>query len=428
MINIIRQIFNPKNKDLRSRVLYTLFALTVLMIGTTISVPGTKPIIGETNSVINLLNLMSGNALKQYSIFALGVMPYITASIVIQMLAMDVIPYLSDLKEQGAAGQQKMNKITRYVGIILAFVNAFAYTLMFERNYDLLLNNSPFTYLYVAVVLTCGTAFLLWLGDQITQKGIGNGLSLIIMAGIVSGLPNMFGDAFSSLVDTSTTQSAFVGGLGFAVFVLVYVAIIVGVIFIQEAARKIPIQHSNRTQSAYGGAGTNFIPIKVNSAGVIPVIFAGALLGAPGIIASLLNLTTVNAWIDANLNYTQPFGFALYMGLIFMFAYFYTFIQIKPEDVADNLKRQGAYIPGIKPGDDTATYIRRILGRLTFVGATFICLIAGLPVLFATFSSLPGNVQLGGTGLLIVVGVAIETIRQVEGKLVSKYYKGYISK
>jgi len=428
MIEIIRQIFNPKNKDLRSRVLYTLFALTVLMIGTTISVPGTREIIGETNSVIDLLNLMSGNALKRFSIFALGVMPYITASIVIQMLAMDVIPYLADLKQQGAAGQQKMNKITRYTGIALAFVNGFAYSLMFERQYGILESTTPLSYISVALVLTAGTAFLLWLGDQITQKGIGNGLSLIIMSGIVSGLPNMFSDAYKAMVDTTTAQSTFIGGLSFALFVLVYVAIIVGVIFIQEAARKIPIQHSNRTQSAYGGAGTNFIPIKVNSAGVIPVIFAGAILGAPAIITSLFNWDAGTVWINNNLNYTQPYGFVLYMVLIFAFAYFYTFIQIKPEDVADNLKRQGAYIPGIKPGEDTAKYIGRILGRLTFVGALFICAIAGLPVIFATFSSLPGTVTLGGTGLLIVVGVAIETIRQVEGKLVSKYYKGYISK
>jgi preprotein translocase subunit SecY len=428
MFEIIRQIFNPKNKDLRSRVLYTLFALAVFMIGTTISVPGTKPITEGTNSVIDLLNLMSGNALKQFSIFALGVMPYITASIVIQMLALDVVPYLADLKASGAAGQQKMNRITRYTGIILAFINGFAYSLMFERSYNVLESSTTLSYISVALVLAAGTAFLLWLGDQITQKGIGNGLSLIIMAGIVSGLPNMFRDAFKSMVDTSTTQTAFIGGVSFAIFVLIYVAIIVGVIFIQEAARKIPIQHSNRTQSAYGGAGSNYIPIKVNSAGVIPVIFAGALLGAPSVVASLFNQTEAVAWINNNLSYNQPYGFALYMALIFMFAYFYTFIQIKPEDVADNLKRQGAYIPGIKPGDDTAKYIKRILLRLTFVGALFICAIAGLPVIFAALSSLPGTVTLGGTGLLIVVGVAIETIRQVEGKLVSKYYKGYISK
>ena len=428
MIEIIRQIFNPKNKDLRSRVLYTLFALTVFMIGTTISVPGTRPITEGTNSVIDLLNLMSGNALKRFSIFALGVMPYITASIIIQMLSLDVIPYLAELKNQGAAGQQQMNKLTRYTGIILAFVNGFAYSLMFERSYNVLEATGPLAYISVALILAAGTAFLLWLGDQITQKGIGNGLSLIIMAGIVSGLPSMFKDAFNALYDTTSVQTQFIGLLGFGLFVAVYVLIIVGVIFIQEAARKIPIQHSNRTQSAYGGTGTNFIPIKVNSAGVIPVIFASAIMSAPQVITSLLNLDAASVWINNNLTYSQPLGFILYVAMIFMFAYFYTFIQIKPEDVADNLQRQGAYIPGIKPGEDTANYVKRILMRLTFVGALFISAIAGLPILFAEFSNLPGTVTLGGTGLLIVVGVAIETIRQVEGKLVSRYYKGYISK
>jgi len=299
---------------------------------------------------------------------------------------------------------------------------------MFERSYNVLEATGPLAYISVALILAAGTAFLLWLGDQITQKGIGNGLSLIIMAGIVSGLPLMFKDAFNALYDTTSIQTQFIGLLGFGLFVAVYVLIIVGVIFIQEAARKIPIQHSNRTQSAYGGTGTNFIPIKVNSAGVIPVIFASAIMSAPQVITSLLNLDAASVWINNNLTYTQPLGFLLYVAMIFMFAYFYTFIQIKPEDVAENLQRQGAYIPGIKPGEDTANYVKRILMRLTFVGALFISAIAGLPILFAKFSNLPGNVQLGGTGLLIVVGVAIETIRQVEGKLVSRYYKGYISK
>ena len=315
-----------------------------------------------------------------------------------------------------------MNQITRYMCIAFAFIEGYAFAFAFVGK-----TGTPMDYMYISTILTAGTAFLLWLGDQITQKGIGNGISLIIMAGIIATLPQMFIDAFNGLISfDGTTQVIAMGIIKFILFVIIYLAIVIGVIFVQESERRIPIQYSNKSTSAYGSAAQSFMPIKINSAGVIPVIFASSLLSIPSIIAQVIKKDAFTLFVQKYLTYTTPIGFAIYVVFIFFFAYFYTFIQLKPEEFAKNLQENGGYIPGIRPGEETKNYISKILSRLTVLGAIFLVVIAGLPILFSKFTSLPTSVSIGGTGLLIVVGVALETYKQLEGSVLTRSYKrGY---
>lgn len=423
MFQTMKQLFAPTNKDLRKRIGFTLIALMIFVVGTTIRVPGTADITGNLG-FLELINAMGGGALKQFSIFALGVMPYITAQIIMQLLQMDIIPYFSELSKQGPVGRQKINQITRYVGIIFSFLEGFALSFAFMKGQD------AFMHLYVATILTAGTAFLLWLGDQIARKGIGNGISLIIMAGIIATLPQMFIEAFNGLVLNASLNMA-LGIVLFIVFIIVYFAIIIGVIFVQEADRKIPIQYANKSTSAYG-AQQSYMPIKINSAGVVPVIFASSLLAIPSTIAQFVQNEGFTTFVSKYLSYTTPVGFLIYVLLIFFFGYFYTFIQLKPEELAKNLQDNGGYIPGIRPGKDTEKYVSNILSKLTVSGSIFLIIIAGLPILFSVLISLnpainlSSNVTIGGTGLLIVVGVALETYKQLEGSLLARNYKkGY---
>lgn len=424
MFHALKQLFAPTNKDLRKRILFTLGALMVFVIGTKVRVPGTTDLTGNLG-FLELINAMGGGALRQFSIFALGVMPYITAQIIMQLLQMDIIPYFSELAKEGPVGRQKINQITRYVGIIFAFIEGFAFSFAFLGTHVPVLEH-----LYVATILTAGTAFTLWLGDQITQKGLGNGISLIIMAGIVETLPTMFAEAFKGLVLNSSLNNI-IGILLFIAFVIVYFIIIIGVIFVEEANRKIPIQYANKSSSAYG-AEQSFMPIKINSAGVVPVIFASSLLAIPATIAQFINNTSFTNFVNNYLNYTTPVGFIIYVVLIFLFGYVYTFIQIKPDEMAKNLQNNGGYIPGIRPGKDTEKYVSKVLSRLTVVGSTFLTIIAILPIVFSALINLVPNVSLsssvtiGGTGLLIVVGVCLETYKQLEGSLVTRNYsRGY---
>lgn len=421
MFKTMKQLFTSTNKDLRHRIYFTLGALIIFILGISIRVPGTEDL---TNNLgfLELINTMGGGALKNFSIFALGVMPYITASIIMQLLQMDIIPYLTELNKQGPTGRQKINQITRYMGIIFAFIEGYAFAFAFLGK-----TASPMQYMYIATVLTAGTAFLLWLGDQITQKGIGNGTSLIIMAGIIATLPQMFIDAFNGLIAfDGNVQTITLGIIKFTIFVILYFAIIVGVIFVQESERRIPIQYANKSTNAYGSAAQSFMPIKINTAGVIPVIFASSLLSIPSIIAQVVKNETFTLIVQKYLTYTTAVGFLIYVVLIFFFAYFYSFIQLKPEEFAKNLQENGGYIPGIRPGDDTQKHVSKVISRLTVLGSTFLVIIAGLPILFSKFTSLPTSVSIGGTGLLIVVGVALETYKQLEGSILTRSYKrGY---
>ena len=418
MFKNLKLIFSPKNKDLRKRILFTLFGLMIFCIGTTIPVPGTQGAISGLG-LWELYNAIGGGALQNFSIFALGVMPYISASIITGLLQMDIIPYFTELKESGAAGRQKINQINRYLGIILAFLQGFAMAFAFVKN------GTAMDYIEIATVLTAGTAFLLWLGDQITQKGLGNGMSMIIMSGILLTIPKMFIDTFNALI-VESSSSTFIGIISFAVFCLVYISIIIGIIYVEQSERRIPIQYSNQTSSAYG-AKQNYIPFKLNSAGVMPVIFASVIFSIPAFIAGLLDSESAfTLFVAKYLNYTTPVGFIIYLVCIFVFGFFYTFLQVNPEELSKNLNRQGGYIPGIRPGKETKDYIKTILGRITLLGTMFIAIIAAIPIVFSSFitTNLPTSVSIGGTGLLIVVGVALETYKQLESSLINRNYKG----
>jgi len=416
MFATVKQIFNPKNKDLRKSILFTFVVLFIFKLGTAIIVPGIdKEALTGNLGFLEIMNAMGGGAMEKFSIFALGVMPYITASIIIQLLSMDIIPYLSDLSKQGQVGRNKLNQITRVLGIILAFIQGYMYSFTYVQG------GSPIDYMQFSLILTAGTAFLLWLGDQITAKGVGNGISLIIMAGIIATLPTMFVDAWNSLVVGETVQAIALGVTLFVLFVLVYIAIILGIIFEENAERRIPIQYANKTTSSYGGR-QSYIPFKLNSAGVVPVIFASALISIPQIIAQFIKKEGFTLFVSKYLTMTSITGFILYVLFIFGFAYFYTFIQLKPKELADNLNKNGGYIPGIRPGEETVKYINKILRRITFVGSFALSIIAGLPIVFGFFSNMPTSVTIGGTGLLIVVGVALETYKQIESQLISRNY------
>ena len=419
MFKTLKQLTSPSNKDLRHRIYFTFFALAIFIIGCSIRVPGTENV-SSNLGFLELLNSMGGGAFKRFSIFALGVMPYITASIIMQLLEMDIFPYFSDLAKQGHTGRQKLNQITRYMGIVFAFIEGYAFSFAFYGK-----SASALDYLYISVVLTAGTAFLLWLGDQITEKGLGNGVSLLIMAGIIATLPEMFVTAFKSLVTFSTAQVAVFGILKFVLFVLIYVGILVGVIFIQESERRIPIQYANKSSRSFT-QNQSYVPIKINSANVMPVIFASSLLSIPSIIAAVVNKEGFSLFVQKYISYTTPTGFIIYTVLIFLFSYFYTFIQMRPDEFSKNLQENGGYIPGVRPGKETEKYLTTILARITVLGAVFLTVIAGIPIIFSAVSSLPTSVSIGGTGILIVVGVALETYKQLEGSLLTRNYKkGY---
>ncbi len=418
MFSTLKQIFAPTNKDLRKRIRFTLVALTIFIVGTAIRIPGTQDVTSNLG-FLELMNSMGGGALKRFSIFALGVMPYISATIVMQLLQ-EIVPSVQEMSKQGHVGRQKINQISRFLGLLFAFIEGYAFSFLFLGN-----TANPGQYLYISTVLTAGTAFLLWLGDQVTQKGIGNGLSLIIMAGIIATLPQMFIDAFNGLVVFDTAQTITLGIIKFIGFVLIYFLIVIGVIYVEQAERRIPIQYANKSTSAYGQAAS-FMPIKVNAAGVIPVIFASSLISIPGIIAQIINKEGFTLFVQKYLTYTTPVGFFIFAIFIYLFGYFYTFMYLKPEDFSKNLQESGGYIPGIRPGEETKKYLGKILARLTILGGTFLVVISGLPIIFSNISNLPTTVSIGGTGLLIVVGVALETYKQLEGSLLSRNYKkGY---
>ncbi len=421
MFKGIKQIFSPGNKDVRNKILFTLLILFVYKLGTTVRVPGTNNITQDLG-FLELLNVMSGGSLRNFSIFALGVTPYISASIIIQLFQMDIIPYFSNLAKEGHTGRVKLNKITRYVGIAMAFLQGLVMSFSFLGE-----SATAIEYVRVSVILTAGTCFLLWLGDEITRKGVGNGISILIMAGILISTPSMMVDAFGSFVVTGTVQEVALGITKFVLFLLVYVAIIVGVVFIEKSERRIPIQYSNRTSTAYGAKQT-YIPFKLNSSGVMPVIFASSLISIPSLIAAFVKNDSFSLFVNSYINYNTVTGFILYVLLIILFSYLYTFMAsgLRPKELSENLNKQGGYVPGIRPGKETKTYISKVLSRTTFLGALFLVIIAGLPILVSNFSELPTSVTVGGTGLLIVVGVALETYNQIESTLSArKYERGY---
>ena len=417
-------------RDIRNKIIFTLLMLVVFRIGTYIPVPyADSEVLKQTDEMglIGFLNTFGGGALSNFSILAMGIMPYITASIIVQLLQMDVVPKFAEWAKQGEVGRRKLAQFTRYFTIVLAFVQAIAMSYGFNRMYGggLIKDDGILTYIVIAIVLTAGTAFLMWLGEQITAYGVGNGISIIIFAGIVAAIPNAANQLYAQQIQDAG-DALFINIVIVALLLLAIVAVIVGVIYVQQALRKIPIQYAKRVAGSQAGGQQTHLPLKVNAAGVIPVIFASAFLMAPQTLVLFFGENDVTSFISNMLDYTQPVGMILYIALIVAFTYFYAFIQVNPENVADNLKKQGAYIPGIRPGINTQNYLTSVLYRLTFVGAIFLAVISIMPLLFVKFAGLPQSVQIGGTSLLIIAGVALETMKQLESQLVKRHYKGFM--
>lgn len=416
-------------KEVRNKIFFTLAMLVIFKIGTYIPAPGVNPEAFNhpqgSQGATELLNTFGGGALKRFSIFAMGIMPYITASIVMQLLQMDIVPKFTEWAKQGEMGRRKINNVTRYFAIILAFIQSIGMAFQFN-NYlkgQLIIEKSVMSYLLIAVVLTAGTAFLIWLGDQITQFGVGNGISLIIFAGILSTLPSSLEQfAQSVFVGQDDTTLAWLKILG---LIVALILLTVGAIFVLEAKRKIPIQYAKKQSAQRLGSQATYLPLKVNSAGVIPVIFAMAFFLLPRTLTLFFPKAEWAQNIADTANPSSNIGMIIYVVLIIAFAYFYAFVQVNPEKMADNLKKQGSYVPGIRPGEQTKKYITKVLYRLTFVGSIFLAAIAILPIIATKFMGLPQSIQIGGTSLLIVIGVAIETMKTLEAQVTQKEYKGF---
>ncbi|MDA2638850.1 preprotein translocase subunit SecY [Bacillus cereus] len=419
-----------KVSELRRKILYTLSMLIVFRIGTFIPVPNTNADVlrkQDQTNVLSLLNIFGGGALQHFSIFAVGITPYITSSIIVQLLQMDVVPKFTEWKKQGEIGRKKSAQFIRYVTIIFAFMQSLGMAIGFNKlaGGQLITDSSARTYVLIAIVLTAGTAFLLWLGDQITTKGVGNGISMLIFTGLVSIIPNVVNQLYLQQLQNAGDQ-LFINIIKVVLIGCVILAIIIGVIYIQQAVRKVPIQYA-KAVSGKNLCNTH-LPLKVNSAGVIPVIFASAFLMTPRTIAQLFPDSNISKWFMYNFDFQHPIGMTLYVVLIVTFTYFYAFVQVNPEQMADNLKKQNGYIPSIRPGKETERYVTRILYRLTCIGAIFLGVISLLPILFAKISTLPPSVQIGGTSLLIIVGVSLEIMKTLESQLVKNNYKGFIKK
>lgn len=427
MFQTIANLFRVR--DIRNKIIFTLLMLVIFRIGTFIPVPNVDAdVLKQTDeqSLVGFLNMFGGGALQNFSIFAMGIMPYITASIIVQLLQMDVVKKFTEWSKQGEVGRKKNAQFTRYFAIVLAFIQSIAMSYGFNRMYggSLIREEGVMTYLTIAIVLTAGTAFLLWLGEQITEKGVGNGISIIIFAGIVAALPTTVNQIYAQQFENAGEQ-LFINIIKLVIIALAALAIVIGVIYVQQANRKIPIQYA-KGSGAQRGAQQSHLPLKVNSAGVIPVIFAVAFLVTPRTIATFFEDNKITGFIERTFDYSQPLGMILYVALIVAFTYFYAFVQVNPEKVSDNLKKQGAYIPGIRPGKSTQDYLTSVLYRLTFVGAIFLSVVAVLPILFINIANLPSSAQIGGTSLLIVVSVALETMKQLESQLVKRHYKGFM--
>ncbi|HHY36879.1 MAG TPA: preprotein translocase subunit SecY [Firmicutes bacterium] len=407
--------------ELRQRIKFTFLMFLVFRIGTHIPVPNIDIAqiqeFLEAGTLFGFLDLFSGGALKSFSVFALSITPYITASIIMQLLTI-VIPKLEELAKEGEEGRKKITQYTRYGTVVLAFIQAVGMSLWMR---SAVIDPSLLTFFVIAVTLTAGTTFLMWLGEQITEKGIGNGISLIIFAGIVSQLPSSLGKIIGYI------QVRAINILNILALAAVALVVIIAVIYIQEGERRITVQYAKRVvgRKIYGGQSTH-IPLKVNQAGVIPIIFASSVLMFPGTVAQFIN----HPWAQAVAGWLQfgtPLHTILYVLLTIFFTFFYTAITFNPMDVAENMKKYGGFIPGLRPGRRTAEYIDRILNRLTLAGALFIAAIAVMPVFIGQITGIQG-IYFGGTGVLIVVGVALETMKQLEAYMLMRHYEGFMKK
>jgi preprotein translocase subunit SecY len=404
--------------ELRRRVLFTAMILAIYRFGSWIPAPGVDSeqiqnyFSGQGGTVLGLLNLFSGAALSRFSVFALGIMPYVTASIIMQLMTV-VIPRLEQLQKEGESGYAKINQYTRYLTVVLAAAQSTGYAFLFSRQANLQLNAGRLV--LIVITLTVGTALLMWMGELITKRGIGNGISLLIFASILTALPT----GINAFINGGPMEKLF--------FPLIAVTIIVAVVFIQEGQRRIPIQYAKRMVGRRQTAGgSTYMPLRVNMAGVIPIIFAAAVMAFPPTIGQYFPQTQgfINEYfLPTGLPYMLLQGF-----LIVVFTYFYTAVQFNPVDQADNLRKYGGYVPGIRPGPPTAQYLDRVLTRLTLPGALYLALVATLPTLFIRYGGFSQATAgaLGGTSVLIAVGVALDTMRQMESQMMARSYEGFL--
>lgn len=451
----LRKVF--QNKDVLKRIGFTLFAFLVFKLLTNVTMPlidaSSLADLFDNSGFLGIVNSISGDALRNYSVIALGISPYITASIVVQLLQMDIIPILKEWSEEGEVGRAKIARVTRYLAMVLAFIQALAMTFAFHSSQASLFDfgvadwatkdgrNLWFlVYFYIAVVLTAGSAFMIWLADQITMKGIGNGSSMLIVGGIIISFPGTIAsliqyyitDPNNVLPAVSELQGKFGGYALFAFSIFMFIVVLVGITYMQSATRKIPIQYANRPASSkFAGRSESNIPIKLNTANVIPVIFASILLSLPGTVFNYIQWEATTAasrwqnWLNQIFTYSEPIGFFLYVVLIVLFSFFYSFILINPEKTAENLQKQNAYIPGVRPGSETESYVTKTLFRVTVIGALYLVVIAILPIVTSMILG-HSYAQIGGTSLLIIVGVALETANQIETDTQDKNYAGFM--
>lgn len=408
-----------KITELRDKIIFTLIMFAVFRMGTHIPVPGVDPTaiesLFQSGSLLGLLDLFSGGAFSKFSIFAMSITPYINASIIMQLLNV-VVPTLEQWSKEGHEGHKKTTKVTRYLTVVLAFFQAIGMSIGLKAA---ILNPSPVNILIIAITLTAGTVFLMWLGEQITAYGVGNGISLIIFAGIVAALPQNIGTIYNYV------QAGTISYFSVLLFAIIAIAMIVFVIHIETGFRKIPVTYARRTANPVNlGANSSHIPIKVNPAGVIPIIFASSVLMFPITVAQFVDNPTIKT-IAQYFEWGTPLQSTIYVLLIIFFTYFYTAVTIKIPDMADNLKKYGAFVPGIRPGKETEQHIDYILTRITLAGAVFLSFIAILPNLIASMTHIQG-VYFGGTALLIVVSVALHTMKQIEAMVVMRHYKGFM--
>ncbi len=409
-----------KIADLRKKLIFTLLMFLVFRIGAHIPVPGIDHTIlsqAFSGNIWGMVDTFSGGAFKKFTVFAMGIMPYINASIIMNLLTI-AIPYFERLAKEGQEGRKKMAQFTRYGAVLLGCLQAVGMT-AYLANMGAIVNGNFFKYVVIVITLTAGTCFLMWLGELITEKGIGNGISLIIFAGIVARMPS----------DLSTIAASLKGGqtniFTVAIFIVIALIIVAGVITIQEGQRRIPVQYAKRVvgRKVYGGQSTH-IPMKVNQTGVIPIIFAMSLLMLPGTIATFFPNSGFAMGVANVLNPNHVVYMILYVLLIIFFTYFYTAVTFNPREVAENMQKNGGFIPGLRPGRTTSEYLDRVLSRITLAGAIFLAIIAIMPNVAMAISGL--NIYFGGTSLLIVVGVALDTMKQLETQIMQRHYQGFM--
>ncbi|WP_224428780.1 preprotein translocase subunit SecY [Pediococcus acidilactici] len=421
-----------KVKDIRHKIFFTLGILIVFRLGSYITVPGVNAHALQSISssgLVGILNTFSGGGLTNYSIFAMGVSPYITAQIIVQLLQMDIVPKFVEWSKQGEVGRRKLNQATRWLTIVLAFAQSIGITAGFNYLSQMNLVETPnvHTFLTIGLILTAGTMLTTWLGDMITERGIGQGVSMIIFAGIIArtptGIQQIYTEQFVNTPKSQWGQSFLYVGL----ILLAVLAIVIFVTWVQQASRKIPIQYTRRASVA---SDSSYLPLKVNVAGVIPVIFASSFISTPQtILMAFASSHSEDDWYNIltnvfNMQTTD--GAILYTVLIVLFTFFYAFVQVNPEKLAENLQKQGSYIPGVWPGKKTQSYVSSLLIRLSVVGALFLGLVALIPLLASNIFGLDESIGLGGTSLLIVVGVAIQLFDQLEGLMMKREYIGFI--